>query len=91
MGNEFKEQALIENEEENALALIESGEHMYDIGVIFLLFAFQHFIFIAARIAFFLLITIFCCGCSCFDHELVGLQPITQEEQNDRQFDPFKY
>ena len=74
------QQSLLQNDGEQALALIDLADHYYDLGLVFLLFAIQHFIFIIARIIFFLLITILCCGCSCADQELVGLQPITQEE-----------
>lgn len=62
----------------------------FDLGLIFILFATQHFIFIGARIAFFLFITVFCCGCSCAGQEMVGIQPETEDEQNDPTFDPFK-
>lgn len=71
-------------------ASLSHGNHAFDLGLIFILFAAQHFIFIGARIAFFLFITVFCCGCSCADQEMVGIQPETEEEQNDPTFDPFK-
>lgn len=69
---------------------IINEQYIYDLGLVFILFAAQHFIFIVSRIAMFLFITIFCCGCSCCDQEMVGIYPETEEEQNDPTYDPFK-
>jgi len=51
-----------------------------------LLFAFQHVIFIAARAAFWLFISIFCLGCACVEGDVVPMP--RPDGISDEDFDP---
>ena len=64
----------------------------HSLGSLLLIYAFQVLIFVAFRIAYLLFITIFCCGCKeqGANAEMHGLEPETEEEKSDANFDKFQ-
>ncbi len=53
------------------------------LGYTFLLFVFQHPIFIAARFVLFLITQIFCCGCPCIDEDVTELHAFELDGTDD--------
>lgn len=67
---------------ENSYSLVSTKDTL---RLLLLLFALQHFIFIGARIAFWIFISIFCLGCACVDGDVV---PMPQCEHANHEYDP---